>query len=63
MPNGAEYIAIYQVHCGVCDASPVVGLKAPSGILASTGLCGVHFFGDRSMMDPDEWNEQPTSTD
>jgi hypothetical protein len=59
----AEYTAIYQVECTVCGASPVVGLHTPSGHIASTGLCGSHFFGDRSRLDPEEWNAQPESTE
>jgi hypothetical protein len=57
------YEAIYQVECAVCGASPVVGLRAPSGIIASTGLCGSHFFGDRLMLDPEEWNSRQEATE
>ena len=62
-PNGATYVAIYQVECAVCAGSPVVGIHTPSGQIASTGLCGVHFWGDRTMLDPDEWNEEKESTE
>ena len=58
-----NYTAIYQVECTICGASPVVGIKTPSGQIASTGLCGAHFFGQRSMLDPEEWNYQLESTE
>ena len=61
MPD--QYIPIYQVSCAVCEASPVVGLKAPSGTIICLGLCGSHFFGDRSMFDPEEWNTQQEATE
>lgn len=57
------YVAIYQVECSICGASPVVGIHTPSGQIASVGLCGIHFFGDRSMLDPEEWNRLSESTE
>lgn len=58
-----DYIAIYQVECSICGASPVVGIRTPSHQVASTGLCGSHFWGDRSMLDPEEWNNKVESTE
>jgi hypothetical protein len=61
--SGREYLAIYQVECAECGHSPVVGLRTPSGHIASTGLCGSHFFGDRSKLDPEDWNTLSESTE
>jgi len=58
-----RYIAIYQVNCAVCEHTPVVGLRTPSGQIASTGLCGSHFWGDRSMLDPEDWNKPQDPTE
>lgn len=58
-----SYIAIYQVECEVCSGTPVVGVRTPSGMIASTGLCGAHFFGDRSLFDPEDWNQQREATE
>ena len=58
-----DYIAIYQVECAVCGHSPVVGLRTPGGNITSQGLCGAHFYGDRLMLDPEEWNSQPETTE
>lgn len=59
-----EYEPIYgTVECSLCSSTPVVGLRTPGGILASTGLCGPHFFGERLMRDPEEWNSRPESTE
>lgn len=60
--NG-EFIAIYQVECSICGATPVVGIRTPSGQLASTGFCGSHFFGDRGFLDPEEWTRQKEDTE
>jgi hypothetical protein len=57
------YEPIMQVECTQCTTTPVVGLRAPSGMLISTGLCGPHFFGDRSMIDSDEWNKPQEGTE
>lgn len=59
------YIALYNVSCaeGDCEQSPVVGLKTDDDRIEVTYLCGQHFFGCRSMVDPDEWNDQPESTE
>lgn len=52
------YEAIYGVECSICTSTPVVGLRTPAGNLAATGFCGPHFFGDRTMVDPEEWNTE-----
>ena len=56
-----EYVAIYQIECAVCAATPIVGIRAPSGQITATSLCSVHFFGER--MEPDEWNNPKESTE
>jgi hypothetical protein len=64
MINGSpEYFAIYQIDCAICGATPCVALRSPSGQFSSTGLCGSHFFGDRTMMDPSEWNRPAEATE
>jgi len=58
-----QYVAIYQVPCSVCGASPVVGIRTPSEQIASTGFCGSHFFGNRGMEDSDLWNTPMEATE
>jgi hypothetical protein len=58
-----QYLAIWQVECSICEASPVVGFRTPSEQVVSTGLCGVHFFGDRGMEDWEDWNNVQESTE
>lgn len=57
------YQPIFQLECRECDASPVVGVQQPSGVLESTGLCGRCFFADRSMIEVSLWNSEPDSTE
>ena len=58
-----QYTPIYQIECATCGAAPVVGIRAPSGVIIVTSLCGAHFFGDRLMMDPERWNEAQEATE
>jgi hypothetical protein len=57
------YAVIWQVDCIRCSAQPIVGLENDSGEITSAGLCGPCFFGDRNMLDPDNWNEPKESTE
>jgi len=57
------YVAIWQVECGICGGGPAVGLRTPSGYITSSGLCGPHFFGDKTMSDPDNWNQPQEATE
>lgn len=58
-----QYTVIRGVDCEKCAATPVVGIRTPSGEVVCTSLCGPHFFGDRSMIDPDLWNEPREATE
>jgi hypothetical protein len=57
------YEPIYNLDCVECDRSPCVGLRDDDGRLQCTQLCGLHFFGCRLMIDPDEWNTSADSTE
>lgn len=56
------FIAILDLECSVCMNTPVVGIEDPNGVRC-TGLCGVHFFSDRNMDDPELWNEPAEATE
>jgi len=56
-----QYVAIYQVGCAICEGSPSVGIRAPSGAIIATSLCSNHFFGER--MEPEEWNNEKEATE
>jgi hypothetical protein len=56
------YVPIYNVECWECEDSPVVGILDDLAV-RSTGRCGRHYFHDRSMTDPDNWNEPPETTE
>lgn len=58
-----QYCPINQVRCAECDATPVVGIRAPSGVIICSHLCGPHFFGDRAMVDTEQWNNQMEATE
>lgn len=51
----------FAAECRLCGASPCVVVEDHPQ--PDTELCGVCFFGDRSMVDWDLWNEQPESTE
>ena len=57
------YLPIWQAECQVCGAAPIVGMRSPSGHIISTGMCGPHFFGDKTMDDPDNWNNAQEATE
>jgi hypothetical protein len=47
---------IFNLDCTECDRSPVVGVRTDEGNLQCSQLCGVCFWGDRSMDDWELWN-------
>jgi len=57
------YEPIFNIECVECGAEPVVGIRDDEGSLRCTHLCGPDFFGDRSMADPDLWNNPSESTE
>lgn len=59
----SQYTVIRGVDCEVCTATPCVGIESPTGEVLCTNLCGSHFFGDRSMIDPDRWNDPLEATE
>lgn len=56
------YVPIFGAECSKCDHTVLVGLQSKIGV-RSTGLCGVCFFQDRSMIDEDQWNEPREATE
>lgn len=63
MNDEDQYCPIYQVSCAQCEAAPVVGIRSPGGTIICTHLCGPHFFGDRNMTDPENWNNAQEATE
>jgi len=61
--SDSQYTPIYQVECAECGIAPVVGIRAPSGVIICSALCGPHFFGDRLMLEPERWNQQQEATE
>lgn len=57
------YEPIFNLDCVECDLEPVVGLRDDDGSLRCTQLCGLHFFGDRTMVDWELWNEPKEATE
>lgn len=60
------YLADFSTECSKCDATPCVtvrDLDIHGTQLHDTGLCGIHFFRDRSMIDPELWNEPQEATE
>lgn len=60
------YLADFSAFCDRCGTSPCViarDLDAHGTKLHDTGLCGVHFFHDRAMVDPELWNEPKEGTE
>ena len=51
----------FEAECRICGTSPTVVVD--NHIQGETFLCGVCFFGDRLMMDWEEWNEESESTE
>lgn len=57
------YEPIFNLDCVECEHTPVVGIRDDDGQLRCTQLCGMCFFNDRLMLDPDLWNEPLESTE
>lgn len=58
-----QYQPIYNVDCAECDWTTCVGLVDEDGQVTCTNLCGWHFFADKSMQDPDLWNDLREATE
>lgn len=57
----SSYQPDFTVECSLCDSRPCVVVV--DHICPDTGLCGCCFFGDRLMIDWEEWNNQPEDTE
>lgn len=60
------YLADHEAQCDRCGTSPCVVARdfdCHGTKLHDTGLCGPHFFRDRSMIDPEQWNEPMEATE
>lgn len=55
------YFANFSDECSRCGTSPTVVVRDPEPTgeaIHEPGLCGICFFSDRSMIDPELWNDQ-----
>lgn len=52
------YTPNYEQECSRCGTTPCVDVVRNGMIRHSSELCGVCFFDDRLMIDPEEWNNQ-----
>ena len=60
----AVYLADYSLECSLCSTSPCVIARDPeTRSCHDTELCGSCFFKDRSMIDPELWNEPLEATE
>lgn len=60
------YLADHSNECSNCGASPTVVVRdhEPTGqAVHETHRCGTCFFKDRSMVDPELWNEPLEATE
>lgn len=60
------YFADHSNECQKCGTSPTVVVRdpEPTGVAVhETELCGCCFFHDRSMVDPELWNEPQEATE
>lgn len=60
------YLADFSNECEKCDTTPCVAVHdpEPTGVSVHfTNLCGICFFSDRSMIDPELWNDQIEGTE
>lgn len=60
------YIADFTAECERCGHSPCViarDVERHGTQFHDTKLCGVHFFHDRMMIDPELWNEPREATE
>lgn len=61
MPD-VTFVPIFGIVCAQCEDMPIVGL-VEKYCIRSTGLCGVCFFKDKTMIDSDLWNEVSEATE
>jgi len=58
------FIPIFDQECNQCGDTPCVGVRNSDNIgIRSTGVCGLHFFFDRSMIDWEVWNDPVEGTE
>lgn len=60
------YLADFSNDCSRCDTKPCVAVHdpEPTGTTVHfTCLCGVCFFRDRTMVDPELWNDPQEATE
>lgn len=60
------YLADFSTECSRCGTTPCVTVRDPERHgtqLHDTDLCGTCFFKDRSMIDPELWNEPQEATE
>ena len=60
------YIADFSSECERCGTTPCVAVHDPEPTgetLHQPLLCGTCFFRDRSMIDPELWNEPREATE
>lgn len=56
-----SYHPDFETECRLCGTKPCVVVDGH--ITPDTELCGTCFFGDRSMVDWDLWNNQQEDTE
>lgn len=62
----STYLADFAHECLRCDTRPCVAVHDPEPTgtaVVYTELCGVCFFRDRLMIDPELWNEPQEATE
>lgn len=60
------YLADHSQECSACGTTPIVVVRDPEPTgqaIHETSLCGVCFFHDRLMIDPELWNEPQEATE
>ena len=60
------YLADFASECSRCGTSPCVIARdhdVHGTKLHDTDLCGICFFRDRMMIDPEEWNSPQEGTE
>jgi hypothetical protein len=55
------YTPDFDEECFLCGTSPTVVVEGHT--TPNTKLCGYHFFKDHTMVDWEEWNNQPDETE
>lgn len=60
------YLADFSCECSRCQTTPCVAVRDPDihgTAVHDTQLCGTCFFRDRSMIDPELWNDPQEATE